>query len=31
MKQYAHVIPGLQAEAAELIATLVAGSRSPSS
>jgi integrase len=27
MKQYAHVIPGMQAEAAELIASLVASSR----
>jgi integrase len=27
MKQYAHVIPGMQAEAAELIASLVANSR----
>jgi integrase len=26
MKQYAHVIPGMQAEAARLIADLVAGS-----
>ena len=27
MKQYAHVIPGMQAEAAELVAALVAASR----
>jgi len=30
MKQYAHVIPGMQAEAAELIAALVADACSPS-
>ncbi|MGH9298597.1 MAG: hypothetical protein ACRDZT_01625, partial [Acidimicrobiales bacterium] len=27
MKQYAHVIPGMQAEAAEMVAALVANSR----
>jgi integrase len=29
MKQYAHVIPGMQAEAAELVAALIANSRPP--